>query len=366
MPEIVVTCPVHDSFRVRQVAGLFDVPLAERMTERFRVAVPPLGESWRIGLIVGPSGSGKTTLARELFGSHLAAEFAWPRERAVIDGFPPGPVRRIVRMLTAVGFSSPPSWVKPYHVLSRGEQFRCDLARALLDAEDKGETGAAGRPVVVVDEFTSVVDRTVARAASAALAKAVRGAAVGCRFVAVTCHDDVAAWLEPDWVVDMAAGQFQRRCLRRPPIELAIHRCGRRAWKAFARHHYLSGALNPACRCYLALWGDRPVAFCATVRMLARRDHDRVSRIVTLPDVQGLGIGSVVLESVAQLHREEGRRVTITASHPAIVAHCRKSPRWRAVSVKRTAAASGKRKGGFAPHYRDAAGRMVVSFAYVE
>lgn len=358
MTEIVVTCPVYESFRVRQVAGMFDVPLAQRMTERFCVDIPALGDAWRIGLIVGPSGSGKSTLARALFGGNPAAEGGWPRNRAVIDGFPPGPVRKIVSVLTAVGFSSPPSWVKPYHVLSRGEQFRCDLARALL------ETQGASHPVVVMDEFTSVVDRTVAKAASFALAKAIRGGAVACRFVAVTCHDDIAAWLQPDWMVDMASSRFQWRCLRRPPIALAIHRCGRRAWQAFARHHYLSGTLNPACRCYLALWDGRPVAFCATVRMLARKSHDRISRIVTLPDVQGLGIGSAMLETVAALHRAEGRRVSITASHPAIVAHCRKSPLWRAVDVKRSRARSQKRGNPFAGHYRDSAGRIVVSFEY--
>ena len=57
-------CPVvHDSFRVQQVAGMFDVPLAEKATERFPVELPDLAEDWEIGLIVGPSGSGKSTVA---------------------------------------------------------------------------------------------------------------------------------------------------------------------------------------------------------------------------------------------------------------------------------------------------------------
>jgi hypothetical protein len=63
--DVVVTCPVHDSFRVQQVAGMFDVPLAERATERFQVELPDASEDWQIGLIVGPSGSGKSTVARK-------------------------------------------------------------------------------------------------------------------------------------------------------------------------------------------------------------------------------------------------------------------------------------------------------------
>ncbi len=113
----------------------------------------------------------------------------------MIDGFDPDvSIKRVTRLLTAVGFSSPPAWIKPYRVLSCGEQFRCDLARALL----------ASRELVVFDEFTSVVDRTVAKIGSAAVSQAVRSGGFTQRFVAVTCHYDVVEWLEPDWVVDMA------------------------------------------------------------------------------------------------------------------------------------------------------------------
>ena len=81
-------------------------------------------------------------------------------------------------------------------------------------------------PLVVFDEFTSVVDRNVAKVCSAAIAKGIRRGHIPCRFVAVTCHYDVAEWLEPDWVLDMATvrarngGVFGGR-----PIELEIHRC---------------------------------------------------------------------------------------------------------------------------------------------
>jgi hypothetical protein len=77
MPRLTIEldCPLHDSFRVRQVAGLFDVPLARRAVERFEVEVPDLDEPWQIGLVVGPSGSGKTALARQWFGPRLRERF---------------------------------------------------------------------------------------------------------------------------------------------------------------------------------------------------------------------------------------------------------------------------------------------------
>jgi ABC-type glutathione transport system ATPase component len=71
--ETTVRCPIHDSFRVRQVAGLMDVPIEQRAEQTWSVDVPTLEEPWQIGAIVGPSGSGKSTIARAAFGDRLFA-----------------------------------------------------------------------------------------------------------------------------------------------------------------------------------------------------------------------------------------------------------------------------------------------------
>ncbi len=367
--DVVVSCPVYDSFRVQQVAGMFDVPLAEKATERFAVELPGDDEAWDVGLIVGPSGSGKSTVASQFYGDQLYRGAEWPDDRAVIDCFGEAPVRQVVELFTAVGFSSPPSWVKPYRVLSCGERFRCDLARALSISSDVsrdsvGERSAgASRLIVAFDEFTSVVDRNVARACSLAIAKGIRRGSIPCRFVAVTCHYDVAEWLEADWVLDMATGELQRRRLRRPAIELEIHRCGVAPWRMFARHHYLSGSLAPGARCYLATWEGEPVTFCATLPVITKRNHRRFTRIVTLPDYQGMGIGMRVVAAVAALHRAEGLRINVTSSHPALIRHCARSSDWRTVNVKKTGSSpSGSKR---FPSYRSSAGRSVVSFEFV-
>src|SRR5688572_15543812 len=124
MPNINITvdCPVYDSFRVQQVAGMFDVPLAGKASEKFAVELPSLEEPWEVGLIVGPSGSGKSTVAGQFYGRELYRGAEWPADKAVVDCFGELPVRQVVELFTAVGFSSPPSWVKPYQVLSCGEK----------------------------------------------------------------------------------------------------------------------------------------------------------------------------------------------------------------------------------------------------
>lgn len=398
--DIDVSCLVRPSFAVAQVAGMFDVPLAERLIERFTLDVPdwltPAADelscdatNWRIGLIVGPSASGKTTIARRLFGEALAEPRAWPADRAVIDLFDELGLstERATGLLTSVGLGSPPAWIKPYHVLSGGERFRCDLARALAAHCDNPHG------LVVCDEFTSVVDRHAAQLASAAIARAIRNDRICCRLVAVTAHDDVAPWLAPDWVLDTRTRQFTRGCLRRPNIEVELYRCGRRAWPLFAPHHYLSGRLSAAACTFVALCSShvpavsdlepnliseadpsasraaqppmvsaaQPAAFCATVTMIGRRNHRRITRLVTLPDYQGLGIGMAVAEAVGDWHLAQGQRLNVTSSHRALVAHCRRSPRWRFVG-QRTAM---RPRGAPAHNYRDAAGRAVASFEYV-
>lgn len=356
--DVVAECPVHDSFRVQQVAGMFDVPLAEKSVARFEVELPDRDEDWSIGLIVGPSGSGKSTIARRAYAEQLAGEAAWHADRAVIDGFGDTPVRQVVELFTAVGFGSPPSWIKPYHVLSGGERFRCDLARALARAFD----GEAEKPLVVFDEFTSVVDRGVAKIGSAAIAKGIRRGSLPCRFVAVTCHYDVAEWLEPDWVLDMATARLERRRLRRPSIELEVHRCELDAWRLFARHHYLTASLSRQARCYLSTWDGEPVAFAATLPTIARKGRRRFTRIVTLPDFQGVGVGGRLLAGVATIERDEGYRMSLTSSHPAMINHCRRSPDWQPVGLKRAGAAKNRSK--VFSRYKASAGRVVVSFEY--
>lgn len=361
MPSVdaVVECPVHDSFRVQQVAGLFDVPLAEKLSDRFTVELPDDGEDWEIGAIVGPSGSGKSTIARKAYADQLYVGADWPADCAVVDCFGDLPIKQITHALTAVGFSSPPAWVKPYAVLSNGEQFRCNLARAMLD----------DKPLVAFDEFTSVVDRTVAKIGSAAVAKAIRSGNIDRKFVAITCHYDVLEWLEPDWVLDMATRRLERGRLRRPDITLEVFRCHYSAWGLFAKHHYLNAKNSISAHCYLATWEGIPVAFCSVLPKIGMKDMWRLSRTVVLPDYQGVGIGSRVSEVVAEIYKRLGKRVVTTTSNPAMIAHRKRSPLWRVTNVKiggnpRTIWKSAP---GSDRLYRltSSAGRSVVCFEYL-
>ena len=216
------------------------------------------------------------------------------------------------------------------------------------------------RELVVIDEFTSVVDRTVAKAASYAVGKAVR-ARPG-RFVAVGCHYDVVDWLAPDWTFEPAAGLFQWRSLRRrPEIAVEIRRASRSAWKMFQSHHYLSGALHRSAKCFLGLVDGRPAAFSAMLPFPHPiRPGWREHRVVCLPDFQGMGIGNAVSEYVCSLFRASGRPVRSVTGSPAMIRRRARSPLWnmtRAPSKLSVDSLTSRRRG--------ASNRFTASFEYV-
>lgn len=141
---------------------------------------------WNVGIIYGASGTGKSTIAKELFGQNIFCDLKYDHQ-CVIDDMPDKSVQDITKMFNSVGFSSPKSWLKPYSVLSNGEKMRVDLANAILQDKD----------LIVFDEFTSVVNREVAKIGSFAVQKAIRK--MNKKFIAVSCHSDIIEWLEPDW-----------------------------------------------------------------------------------------------------------------------------------------------------------------------
>jgi energy-coupling factor transporter ATP-binding protein EcfA2/GNAT superfamily N-acetyltransferase len=320
MTSITVESPILETPRVQQVRGMFDLPADKTSRLAWHVDLPLPEKPWQIGLIVGPSGCGKSTIARHLWPA-VPNNYSWPPQQSLLDGFPANlPIKEVIELLCSVGFSSPPAWLRPFHVLSTGQQFRVTLARVLA------ETGP--EQIAVFDEYTSVVDRTVAQIGSAALARTVRNR--NQRFIAVTCHEDVEAWLQPDWVYRPAEALFQWRCLRRrPPIDLELFRCRPSAWQMFAPHHYLNHRLHAAATCFLATWNERPVAFSAWVHHLGtgpptKREH----RTVTLPDYQGVGIGNWLSATAASLWKGLGYRPISTTTHPAMIASRCRSPLW--------------------------------------
>lgn len=351
-----VATAYHESFRSAKVVGMFDVPIrpGQELSQEWEIEVPIEEQDWQLGLIVGASGSGKTTLAKKIFGEDAYhTGFEWKGEH-VVDDFPKGlTAEEITSALSHVGFSSPPHWLRPFRVLSNGQQFRAEIARLLLEQGD----------LVVVDEFTSVVDRTAAKVGSAAVQKYIRKSAK--QFVAVSCHSDIVEWLRPDWVLQVDTGVFDwtRGRLRRPDLNLKIFRCHHSAWRLFRGHHYLSKDINKSAHCYIATVDGEPAAFCAALKF----PHPQVKnmwkshRTVVLPDYQGVGIGGVLNETVGQHYLDQGYRFTGVSSHPAMNAYRRNSPKWRLTRAPGMVPAAGRNS----KVTGQSVGRATAAFEYI-
>lgn len=348
--DILRTTPIETTPRVQQLQGIFDLPVekASRLEWHFDFTLPA---QWNVGLIVGASGSGKSTIARELFAQHIVSGFDWHPTRSIVDSFPRDMgIKDITTLLSSVGFSSPPAWLRPFHLLSNGEQFRVTIARALAESRD----------VTVLDEFTSVIDRRVAQIGSAAIQKTVRRR--NQQFVAVSCHRDVAEWLEPDWTLDTDTMNLSvGRLLRRPPIELQIARVHYSAWTLFAKHHYLTADINRAAYCFCAFWQGVPVAFDAWLPFVGRVAYGAIRRghrTVCLPDYQGVGIGAALFNTVASMWKGLGYRPFSNTAHPAEIASRRRSTNWALRRAPSLSAADNPTKAKRATH------RLTASFEW--
>lgn len=357
--DIIKQVTPKKTFRVASVIGTFDLQ-TENIKEHFQGNVD-IPNDWQIGLIVGNSGTGKTTISKHLFPDSYITSFEYNAE-SVLDDMPKNcSVEQISKAFNSVGFSSPPSWLKPYSVLSNGEKMRCDLARAILSDND----------LFVFDEFTSVVDRNVAKIGSFAMQKAIRK--TNKKFIAVGCHFDVEDWLLPDWVFDTNTMTF-RICegqkKNRPNCEFKIFETSRKSfyWEMFRKYHYLSHSHNNAARVFIATLNDNVCGFCSVLPFPhpKLKNHWREHRTVVLPDYQGIGIGHLLSNNVAEILKANGKGFISTSSNPAFINARKNDKKWIITRIGRTSSGSGS--GKIQNKYKKgstSSNRITVSFKYI-
>jgi GNAT superfamily N-acetyltransferase len=307
---IVKTDEITDS-----ISQMFDYEFTGTSTFTSPV-LPKLPNQYRIGLIVGPSGSGKSTLLSQ-FGKSSA--LTWEEDKAICSHF--SNAEDAQEKLNAVGFNSIPSWMRPYHVLSMGERFRADLARQLV-------SGA------LIDEFTSVVDRNVARSCAVAVRRYADANDLN-KMVFASCHYDIIEWLQPDWIFDTMTNEYTYPVLRRrPEIKLELVPCTTRAWQTFRDHHYLDGNINQSSRCWIAIWDNSIVGFASAISFPSGsvKNAWREHRTVVAPDFQGMGLGVRISDAVAEIFHQEGCRFFSKTAHPRMGGYRERSSLWKATS----------------------------------
>ncbi len=349
--DIVRNAQPEETFRVASIIGKFDLE-SSNIKEQFTGNIN-LPDEWQIGLIVGNSGTGKTTIAKELFPNNYITKYEYTHE-TILDDMPEQcTVEQISKAFNSVGFSSPPSWLKSYDMLSNGQKMRVDLARAMLEEQ----------PMFVFDEFTSVVDRNVAQIGSYAIQKAIRR--TNKQFIAVTCHEDVEEWLQPDWTFTTDTMTFNMNQKKnRPDITFEIYRVKDKSiWRTFAKHHYLNHSHNNAATVFIALVNGQIAGFYSVLPFPhpKKKNTYRAHRFVILPDYQGAGIGMLMQNAIAKHYDETlNKTFIITTSHPAIVHALKADPNWRLTRYGRTPPGSKK-----AIVNKQLSNRITAAFQYI-
>ena len=187
--QLELVSEASNSFRAIKAAQSMDIDVEKKLKHVFNVSAD-VESNFNIGLILGASGSGKTTLAKHIWGNDCFKTMLNP-DKTLIDQFPEHfTYDECSQALGGAGLASVVTWIRPAKTLSNGQQARAEMALQL----------ASDKEFIIIDEFTSVVDRTVAKAMAHTIQKVARK--LGKKIILLSCHYDVIEWLNPCWVID--------------------------------------------------------------------------------------------------------------------------------------------------------------------
>lgn len=339
-----IDCTVVRDRAYLEAAKVFDAQLQEKTV----VGMPRLNEHVRFSdekpfgllMIIGPSGSGKTSLAAAMFpGAFFQSRVEYLPNRSIVSYFQSA--EEAEERLGVVGLGLEDA-LRPYDMLSRGQQHRADIAR-LLAYES-----------VIFDEFTSYLDR------GSAIELAQRLNQYWARkkpkqVVLLACHDDLIGSdrIQPDYVYEtekhlltafkvngtpLAFDPNSKRYrvtqqaadekgqlkfgFEPPKIRARLHQCKREGlWEIFSRHHYKDPSLRGSPHYLLTMEEDSDlhgdvVGFLSLNIHWGKFGDDAMRkgylkmygehRVVVLPKYQSLGLGgafSLAVAYVAQQRR---------------------------------------------------------------
>lgn len=346
------------SFRAVKAANSLDIDVEKKLTHKLEIKNVDI-QNFNVGLILGASGSGKTSVAKHIFGEldHLEINESKP----VIDLFPiEMSYEECSELLLGVGLSSVPCWIKPFSHLSNGQQMRAITALKL----------AQNKLIVIIDEFTSVVDRVVAKAMSLSISKHIRK--TNKKIVLISCHYDITEWLDPNWVIDCNEQQFykiDRGLVRRPNISFNIREVNRKTWRNFSKYHYLNDNL-PGGKIYtFGLFLEQKqigfICFCIyNPTKYNGKSMWHFNRVVIHPDYVGFGLGMKFVQSTSDIVlKKENCKIMGCFSSIPMFKSLIKNPMWKLKKIE-TRHTKTKTSGNLSKQRSSTIRKMVKMYAF--
>lgn len=191
--KIILESNIKQDEYTEYVCNSFDLQNSEKTVTE----VPMLdmdevnGVEWNILLILGNSGSGKSTILRSLGDLKTPT---YDNNKSVISQFNNLSPQDASDLLCSVGLSSVPTWLRKPNQLSNGEKARLDICWHINQSLVMGEP-------IIIDEYSSVVNRDTAKSLSFALQRYLR--THNMKAIIASCHFDLMEWLQPDLVFNI-------------------------------------------------------------------------------------------------------------------------------------------------------------------
>lgn len=292
--EVTLQSEIFNNFRCKMACDSLDIDIKKKSVHKLRIENIFVPDDWSIGVIYGASGSGKTTLAKNLFGENCF-KAALSEDEPIINQFPEQmSYEQCSSLLNGIGLTSVVCWVRPVKTLSNGQRTRAEAALLMTRSSE----------IVAIDEWTSVVDRTVAKAMSHCVQKFARKNKK--QIILLSCHNDILEWVKPDWLIDCNKQTFnlpQSKDFffqKRESLKFSIKEVGRETWRYFSKYHYLSERL-PGGKIYTfgLFHGEDQIGFqcfanyTPTPKGTVPIFHS--NRTVIHPDYAGLGMGIALI-----------------------------------------------------------------------
>lgn len=327
--DVKLQSEMFTNFRCQVAANSLDIDIKKKSIHHLHIEGINIPESWNVGLVYGSSGSGKTTLIKEIFGERIF-ETMLKQQEPIINQFPENyTYEECAMMLNGIGLNTVPCWIRPVNTLSNGQKARAEAA--LLMSQDK--------EIICVDEWTSVVDRTVAKAMSFCIGKYAKKN--NKKIILCSCHYDVIEWLKPDWLIDCNKQAFELPksnnffFTERDKLEFEIREIGRESWRYFSKYHYLSDKL-PGGQIYLygLFHNFNQIGFqCFANYVPTRKGNAPIfhsNRTVIHPDYNGLGLGiKLINESSKLLNKKKYCKIMAKFSSTPVFKAMIKEKQWK-------------------------------------
>lgn len=337
--EVILESPVDKSFRCKMAADSLDIDVTKKSRHHLKINDVSIPKDWNIGIVYGASGSGKTSLLVKMFGEDVFKSIIDP-DQPIINQLPEDlPYDECAKLLNGIGLNSVPCWIRPVKTLSNGQKARAEAV--LLMCQDK--------EIVSIDEWTSVVDRTTAKAMSLCIQKFAKRNKK--KIILCTCHYDIIEWLSPDWLIDCNKQEFFRRqqaeffFSERDKLDFEIKEVEKTSWKYFSKYHYLSDRLPGGdVHIYGLFINGNQIGFKCFANYVPfvnkkKKKIYHANRLVIHPDYSGLGLGLPFSEITNDLFlKKMNNSVRVMAKFSAIPMYkvLIKSKKWAFLGKKRT------------------------------